>query len=121
VDARDGTPSPIEGTVEAAARGADAASMHGLLHASAMELVGMGTTSRQALAAMTVSDQGHQVFQAQNTNGVGGGVLHLDAQYKKSHMRGSISVTKKKTEKCRRQRTLLFWDFGQREMKQVIL
>jgi hypothetical protein len=58
-----------------------------------MELVGMGTTSRQvfelavdyishakaALAAMNVSDQGHQVFQAQNSKGVGGGVLHFDS------------------------------------------
>jgi hypothetical protein len=54
--------------------------MHGLLHASAMELVGMGTTSRRAfelavdyishlkaaLAVMTIADPGRKVFQAQN-------------------------------------------------------
>jgi hypothetical protein len=67
--------------------------MHGLLHASAMELVGMGTTSRQAfelavdyishakaaLAAMIVADPGQPAFQAQNSTSVGGGVLHFDS------------------------------------------
>jgi hypothetical protein len=93
VDARAGAPSPVQGFGEAATRGADAASMHGLLHASAMELVAMGTTSRQAfelavdyishakaaLAAMNVSDPGQQVFQAQNSSGADGGVFKFDS------------------------------------------
>nr|XP_051198836.1 protein FAR1-RELATED SEQUENCE 1-like [Lolium perenne] len=46
--ARDGAVCTIVGYGDAAALGADAASMHGMLHAAAMELIGMGTTSRQA-------------------------------------------------------------------------
>lgn len=46
--AREGVICCIPGFKNAAARDADGATMHGLLHAAAMELVGMGTTSRQA-------------------------------------------------------------------------
>jgi hypothetical protein len=46
--ARDGVDLKIPGYSEATSQNADAASMHGMLHASAMELVGMGTMSRQA-------------------------------------------------------------------------
>jgi hypothetical protein len=48
VSARDGLSISIPGFSEAVARDADGATMHGVLHAAAMELVGMGTTSRQA-------------------------------------------------------------------------
>jgi hypothetical protein len=48
VAAREGSVISIPGYNDAAALNADAATMHGLLHASAMELVCMGTASRQA-------------------------------------------------------------------------
>ncbi|KAM0845877.1 hypothetical protein ACQ4PT_056065 [Festuca glaucescens] len=93
VAAREGAVCNISGYGEAAASGADAASMHGMLHAAAMELVGMGTTSRQAfelavdyishakaaLAAMTVDDPNQGVFDAQNLPAHGTDPLLFDA------------------------------------------
>jgi hypothetical protein len=70
ISARNGVQCFIPGYKESVSRGDDAASMHGLLHACAMELVGLGSTSRQAfevavdyvsqakavISAMTVDD-----------------------------------------------------------------
>ncbi|CAM0945809.1 unnamed protein product [Alopecurus aequalis] len=89
--AREGAKIQIAGFVEAASRGAEAASMHGLLHSSAMELVGMGTTSRQAfevaveylsqakavIKAMLVDDPASEAFGVQTAH-EGGEVLEFD-------------------------------------------
>jgi hypothetical protein len=78
--AREGVDCIIPGYKDAVARGDDASSMHGLLHACAMELVGLGTTSRQAfevavdyvsqakaaITSMTVDDPGRRAFHAKS-------------------------------------------------------
>uniref|UniRef100_A0ACD5XQL4 Uncharacterized protein n=1 Tax=Avena sativa TaxID=4498 RepID=A0ACD5XQL4_AVESA len=72
INAREGAECFIPGYADAVSCGDNAASMHSLLHASAMELVGMGTTSRKAfevaveyvshakvaISMMTVDDPG---------------------------------------------------------------
>ncbi|KAM0912809.1 hypothetical protein ACQ4PT_012551 [Festuca glaucescens] len=79
VSAREGIECDIPGDGRAAARQADAASMHALLHASVMELVGMGITSRRAfevavdyvshakaaISAIVVADPAAKPFTAQ--------------------------------------------------------
>ncbi|KAM0871914.1 hypothetical protein ACQ4PT_039072 [Festuca glaucescens] len=93
VSAREGAVCNIPGYGEAASSGADAASMHGMLHAAAMELVGMGSTSRQAfelavdyisnakaaLSAMTVDDPSQGLFDAQSMPVPGTDKLLFDA------------------------------------------
>ncbi|KAM0894146.1 hypothetical protein ACQ4PT_024649 [Festuca glaucescens] len=78
--ARQGVECLIPGYKDAVARGDEASSMHGLLHACAMELVGLGTTSRQAfevavdyvsqakaaITSMTVDDPGRRAFHAKS-------------------------------------------------------
>jgi hypothetical protein len=93
ISAREGVVCSIAGYTDAAATLADAASMHGLLHAAAMELVCMGTTSRQAfevavdyvshakaaISAMTVSDRGLPRVSAQTALEGDTSVLHFDS------------------------------------------
>ncbi|KAK1609633.1 hypothetical protein QYE76_033306 [Lolium multiflorum] len=88
-DARDGVESAIPGLSAAAAARADSTSMHGMLHAAVMELVGMGTTSRQAfevavdyvshakaaISAMTVDAPVNVGFSVQSTEVAGEDVL----------------------------------------------
>jgi hypothetical protein len=90
--AKDGIVSCIPGDVEVAARQADEASMHGLLHASVMELGSMGVTSRRAfeiavdyvshakaaIAVITVNEPGDAPLEAQNVEASGGEMLQFD-------------------------------------------
>ncbi|KAK1664572.1 hypothetical protein QYE76_052731 [Lolium multiflorum] len=92
ISARDGAVCNIPGYGDAAARGADAASMHGMLHAAAMELVGMGTNSRQAfeiavdyishakaaVSVITVKDPVQSLLDAQNAPACGMEKLNVD-------------------------------------------
>jgi hypothetical protein len=92
VSAKDGIVSCIPGDVEVAARQADEACMHGLLHASVMELVSMGVTSRRAfelavdyvshakaaIAAITVNEPGGAPLDSQNVEAAGGEFLQFD-------------------------------------------
>jgi hypothetical protein len=92
-DARDGVESAIPGLTEAAAARADSTSMHGMLHAAVMELVGMGTTSRQAfevavdyvshakaaISAMKVDAPVNVGFSVQSTELAGEDVLQFDS------------------------------------------
>jgi hypothetical protein len=92
-DARDGVESAIPGLNEAVAARADNTSMHGMLHAAVMELVGMGTTSRQAfevavdyvshakaaISAMKVDAPVNVGFSVQSTELAGEDVLQFDS------------------------------------------
>jgi hypothetical protein len=92
MSARDGLLCCIPGEVDVAARQADEASMHGMLHASVMELVSMGVTSRRAfelavdyvshakaaITAITVDDLGATPLEAQTVNLAGGDLLQFD-------------------------------------------
>jgi hypothetical protein len=92
VAAREGAQICITGYKEAAALNTDAAIMYGLLHASAMELVCMGTASRQAfeiavdyvshakaaISAMVVDDPGVTELAAQTIQAKRAKVLEFD-------------------------------------------
>lgn len=93
VSAREGVENCIPGYSDAAKLSADYATMHGVLHASAMELVLMGTTSRQAfevavdymshakaaIAAMTVKDPQSVQFAVQTAAGEGAEPMQFDS------------------------------------------
>jgi hypothetical protein len=92
VSAREGAVCSVAGHTSAAETQADAANMHGLLHSAAMELVCMGTQSRQAfevavdfvsnakaaISSMTVSDPIDTNRNVQTALDADLGVLHFD-------------------------------------------
>jgi hypothetical protein len=93
VSAREGIECDIPGDGRAAARQADAASMHALLHASVMELVGMGITSRRAfevavdyvshakaaISAIIVADPSAEPLTSQTVLGDCADILQVDS------------------------------------------
>ncbi|CAM0870364.1 unnamed protein product [Alopecurus aequalis] len=93
VSAREAADVCVPEYADAAKLSADYASMHGLLHAAAMELVVMGTSSRQAfelavnyisnakaaISAMTVHEPVREVFDVQTAPADGGDVMQFDS------------------------------------------